>query len=279
MRIDLEKTHQEVVKILSRQLCPWHYRQMYHQALRQTHGDYSEKTDPPEKLRQFYAEHPKAGVVFLKGGYLALHRWFPDKVQSVLWKPEPLVIRGNCIIAWEAGYELGLRIPHMMDHYRDFDTPARHERQRRGSLVEAHIKSYFASEYPDFYQPPRNEKKYDRPAKEDFFLELPDRRLGIDVKSWSYLADDGDSKGVARKPRDNILYLWGDWLDNEAVEMTGICSGQWLKQMGIQKGDMVHVEGKQIFSVEVLLVMLNMAKAGMSYMDSWRYITQVEKVK
>lgn len=265
-KIDWAQTHKGVVKILADEKLPWHYKQLYHKAVRFSKGLYSENTKPIEKFRQYYAEHRRETVGFIPGGYLVLRRWFVSKSQLHLFPSTPMVLKGNCIVSYEAGYEQAMRQPHMKDHFNDAHTPERHERRRRASLVETHIKHYFATNYAEFYAPPTNRGKYELPAKEDFFLCLLERRFPVDIKSWSY-ERGGKRGGWARNPGDGIMYLWGDWQDDDTVLMNGICSGSWLKTIGEDHGDLVYISDNSPWPIECLLVMLNMARAGMDYID------------
>lgn len=266
-KIDWKATHRRVVDILAMERLPWHYRQLYHKAVVFGSGQYSDKTDPVEKFRQYYAEHKRAGIGFMPGAYLVLKKWFPDKQQLGLFPNKPMILHGNCIISYEAGFEQANRQRFMKDHFNDTDTVHRHERRRRAALVESHIKHYFSVNYGEFYAPPTNHADYEAYSNEDFFLCLPQLRIAVDVKSWSY-KHNGQDIGVARKIISDNVYLWGDWADDETVLMHGVCGGEWLKIIGENKGELTHIPNNLTWPIDCLLVLLNMTRSGMSY---WKF--------
>lgn len=266
--IDWIATHKNVIALLQTELLPWHYRQAYHKTVSFASGEYSNKTDPVEKFRQYYAEHYRGDVGFVKGGYLVLRSWFPNQKQlSLLSLESPRLIKGNCLVSYNAGFEQAMRQPHMFDHFGDANTKARAERRRRASLIETHVKNYFATNYQEFYRPPSNHLDFTKSAKEDFFLKLPEVTLPIDIKSWSFKRDDGRNEGVARNPSDHIVYLWADWQEQEEnVLMYGVCSGNWLKVVGEQNIELTHITDNLIWHIDCLIVMLNMNRADLRYM-------------
>lgn len=267
MIINWDETHKRVVDLLADKRLPQHYKQCYHETVRlSSNGDYSDKTKPIEKFRQYYGEHYRSDVGLTQGGYLILRRWFPKLSQYSLLPPEqPLALKGNCILSYQAGYEYARREPYMMDHYGDANTPKRQERRRRGMLVEAHVKRYFERHYPEFYRPASNQGLYHQAAKDDFWLIGGRFNFPVDVKSWSYQDDSGYDVAVIRNPDNRTIYIYADWQDNETVVIQGISIGGWVKIIGGQNGEVYHVSSNHILSVEVLLVMLNMARSDMDY--------------
>lgn len=270
--VDWDTTHTAIVRRLSTERRPLHYR-----TLRDDPGlsyiagrGYGPKTDAAEKIRQHYSEQEQPDT-FNHEGYIALRRWFASVSQLQLYQPQDrVVIRGNCIVSYNAGYEQAKRQPHMKDYFGDGDTVDRQERRRRASLVETHVRHYFKTHYPQYYQPPSNEGRYDQWAYEDFYLDLPGYRLVIDVKSWTTDGDDGQGRGYIRKPKDQIVYLWAKWLDNETVEMTGIQPGAYTRIFGdTQDGQLYSVNGRFTQSIDTLLVALNMARYDLDYFE-WR---------
>ena len=264
--IDWEATHRRVAQLLQTERCPWHYKMLFHKTVIGQLDDYGDKTDPAEKFRQHYADNQHNDVAFVPGGWLVLHSWFPTKQQLKLFPPSPVMVRGDCIISYEAGFEQASRQPFMYDHFNDAKSAYRQERRQRAALVECHVKHFFEANYPEYYSHPSNHEKYDKPAKEDFFLRLPGKpEMKLDVKSWSYENNNGQKTGVARNVKDDIIYLWGDWNDEQSVAMYGICSGKWLNIIGQDGNGLTHISDNHIWPIDCLLVMLNMARANQNY--------------
>lgn len=262
--IDWEKTNKNVVELLAKEKAPWHYKQLYHKTVISDDKPYSETTDPIEKFRQHYCETRRDAVGFVQGGYLVLRKWFKSR-QLSLFSHDPLVLKGNCLVSYDAGYEMAKREPHMKDWYNDARTITRKERRRRAALFEHHVRFYFQTHYNQFYSPPSNYNDYEAPAKEDFFLRVRGAEYPVDAKSYTY-EDNGHHVGTARNPRDGIIYLWGDWQDDETTLMYGISGGGWTKSVGTDYGrGLIHIKDNCIWPIDCLLVMLNMAQMDLDY--------------
>jgi len=279
-KMDKGATHKNIIELLESELIPWHYRMIYHKAAVFTDEYFSDSTDPAEKLRQSYGKERKdKEVINLSGGYLAMRYWFPDRKQPFLFhRSLPVVIKGNCIVSYDAGYEQAKRSEYMKDWYKDRGTVSRSERRRRGSLVEAHVSHYFATKYPKMFVPPSNKGKYASPAIDDFGLRLPNGQLYlVDVKSKSY-EKNGNGVTVARKIHDRVIYLYADWKDDETVLMHGVANGEWLRMIGDDSGYTTHISDNFFWPIQCLLVMLNMSKSGMDYMDYSRQLRDQTKL-
>ncbi|MBU1067904.1 hypothetical protein KKE60_08960 [Patescibacteria group bacterium] len=275
LAINWIETHRNVIRTLSESMMPWPYRDLFESTIMWSAVDtYARTTDPREKFRQHYAEQRHPPVVFIPdtNGYLGLDLWFPDKSQLSLLAPKPIEIRGDCIVSYEVGYEQAKREPYMFDHFNDADTLPRHERRRRAALVEGHVRSFFEHVYPDYYRPASNAGQYERSADDDFQLVLPTVRLLMDVKSCSYEDDDGQKNSPVRRPKTNVVYLFADWKDDQTTELYGIGSGGWIKATGTMQGELTHMSYNKTFSIECLLVMLNMARIGLDYIQFERQL-------
>lgn len=268
-KIDWIRTHHNVVKYLSTKKKPVNYRELFDNCVEYCLENYSDGTIPLEKFRQYYDDTDRDGVLFIPGGTIALKRWFPNKAQLPLFAPlpHPEILRGNCIVSYDTGYEQALRQQHMVDHFNDANSIYRIERRRRAALVESHIKHYFLTHYPTFYIPPSNDKQYNKPSVDDFglkFLRYP--TILVDVKTWTE-NNNGDKSGVIRRIKPNVLYLWGDWVDDDSVQIDGFEFGAWLSQFGITNENLTFVRNKWLFETEILLVILNMALDGIDYSE------------
>lgn len=271
--VDWDTTHVAIVRYLSERRCPVHYRTLHDMVGLSYIGDrfYGSNTNAAEKLRQYYAEHERPDA-FNYRGVIALRRWFASMAQLQLLQPQDrLVIQGNCIVSFEAGFEQAKRQAHMYDHFGDGNSQARYERRRRASLVEKHVQHYFKTHYAEFYSPPTNDGRYERWAEEDFFLSLPGiGRLSVDVKSWTGPDDDGQGRGYVRNPKSKLAYLWADWLDDDTVVMTGIQPGAAVSVLGdTEDGQLYRINGRHTESIDNFIVLLNMAKVRLNYLE-WR---------
>lgn len=270
-QIDLEQTHKNLVQLLSKELRPIQYREAFNRTKvwSQSSKQYSENTDPCEKFRQRYAEHKQTGIDFIAGGYLALSRWYPLHHSPSLFPPqEQVVIEGNTIVSFDAGYEVAKREPFMLNKFnkspRDW-----YERRRRGALIEHHIASYFKANYPRFFTEPNNKGQYERPSKEDFVLKTDWARIVVDVKS---LGESTDETFVVTNPSSEVgLYIIGDLSEDEnQTIITGMMTSDIVKVMGAKNpriDDMYVVNTNHLWSIEPLLVLLNMADCGINYTE------------
>lgn len=268
LRPDLKATHKNAVELLRQHLAPIHYRTVYDGCVEFSSGRYSEKTDPAEKFRQRYGNEKKNKEIAVvpSTGDLVLRHWYPDRMQLCLLPPEPhnTVIKGDCIVSYEAGYDQGRRFEYTKDYFNDQNSKHRHIRRQRAKLAEQHVKHYFKTNYPDYYRDASNEGKYKIPSKDDFSLSFPGEKSSynvcVDIKTWTK-----DGGGVIRNTKDDVLYLWCDWIENHTVRIDGIEWGRFLKQFGFTKHDLLRVANTDIVSADVLFVVLNMAKQGKIY--------------
>ena len=226
---------------------------------------------PGGKGAQYYAEHHRPDVAAFPGGRIGLRRWFGTLRQMQLFQPsEYVVIHGSCVLSYETGFEQAKRQPHMKDWYSDAYSVGRHERRRRGALVETHIKDYFKKTYPFFYRPPQNEGKYDEPAKEDFVLDLGGSKVSVDVKSWT------EDRGYIRKPQPGTFYVFADWRDDDTTIINGVTGAAWIRAIGEANDELYHIQRNHVSSIDCLLVYLNMTSMGLDYVGFKRHLMQTE---
>lgn len=273
MILDKKKSHRNLLSLLRRGLLPIHYKQpgllvMDHLSNKR----YSEKTDATEKFRQYYAETYRSDIGICEGGFYVLREWFPRvsaNGQLSLLPPENTqTIEGNCLVSYDAGYEQAQRSKYMKDHLGDKGTIDAYERQRRGALVEAHVKSYFRIHWPEFYVPATNQGQYATPSCDDFSLAIPDEKLlVVDVKSESYINNQGQGVSVVRNPKKSLIYIHARYCDDQTTEMKGFYSGDWCQNLGIHnaRSGLIHIPDNHLWPISALFVFLNMAKGGLSY--------------
>lgn len=277
--LNYRETDRAVIDHLKTIKKPIHYREAVNYAVWSAAGGYSDKVDPAEKLRQHYGENRAGcnGILFIKGGYLALNYWFPNfkKTQSqlsLLSPPEAIYIDGDCLVSYDSGFEQAMREPYLYDHYGDGNTIHRRNTRRSGALVQDHVKYFFRSNWPDFYRGASNENQYDQYAHDDFKLITPFHSIIIDVKKVSYNNNYGQPVNVVRglELKQTVIYISGEWTESQRVRINGIFSSDWLKMIGDTGNGTYHVSANHLWSIDVLVVLLNMAKIRLNYNDYHR---------
>lgn len=267
MAIDWTATDKRVVKNLRRVLRPVQYRELFRNSLVGSIDGYGEKTDPAEKFRQHYSEHYHTSIVLIPGGDVGLRYWFPLAHQPQLVGREPLVVEGRCLVSYKAGYEHAKREPHLRDWFGDADTEQRFDRRMMAYQLESHVRDFFLSNWPSFCRPPSNHGRYERPAVDDFQIRLPDGCYKVDVKSASF-SELMQEHYMVRRIHD-VIYIAGKWDSKEEKAIVqGIVTGKWLqKAAGCSDGS--FFTSRELMSFEILPVMLNMAKCGMSWRNAY----------
>lgn len=271
-KINFTATEQRLIEELQKRNDLLHYRTAYdlYAVLDRTER-YSEKTDAAEKIRQYFSEKYSASIMTVNGGYLALRRWSPSRQSQLFSLPPTGIIPGSVSVGWNAGRDFGRREKHLKDHFKDAHTNRRLQRRQRASLTEFHVSDYFKTHYPEFWRPASNADDPEHGARDDFSLEVesvPGRKiiLPFDVKSLTDADEDDDKdererSGVVRWMHEEIIYLFADWdeCQNQAV-MYGFDSGVYLRDFGIKNKDLMLVKTRSLIPIDVLLVLLNIAK-------------------
>ncbi len=268
MRIDWTRTHKNIVNKLNDKKLPIKYDEVGLAVFDHSRPAYSDKTNPTEKVRQYYAEHNQPDITFCRGGYLVLSRWFPQASSQMSLLPPPITVQidGDIMESFEAGFDCANRWPHMFDHYGDSMTIQRRDTRREGALVEAHVRLYFKENWPQFFREPSNKGQYTKAAIDDFSLVLPFGTVPVDAKQESYVAESGNGVAIIRKPKPNVLYIVAKRQYNSVV-ISGFTSGRWCQQLGAVDQALMHIESNHLWSIEALVVALNMARSGINYFD------------
>lgn len=279
---DWQATESRAIQYLTQVLRPVQYRELCRHALVGPVVGYSSKTDHAEKFRQRYAEHRHDSIVVVKGGphrsdggNLGLRRWFPTDHESMVIPPDPLVIEGQCLVSYHAGYEHARREPYLKDWYGDADSQRRWDRRMLAFQFESHVRSYYLANWPQLCQPPTNHRQYERPADNDFLLNLPTGRYKVDVKSATF-QEEGCAQYKARRIYRDVIYVAGEWnVVLEKAVVRGVVPGRWLREIAAyDDGD--FFSDRDLMSFEVLSVMLNMAQAGMDYRQAIQSVRDAE---
>lgn len=258
------ETHRKTIRYLESKLLPILYKEIYHNVVvfDQSNKNYGENTDPIEKFRQHYSDFDRPETVFIKGGYIGLRRWFPDiKNKSMLFPDESTYkkIVGNLVVAYNSGYESAKREPFMKDHFKDAFSITRKERRRRALIVEGQVKSFFETNYPEFYRNPSNHQKYEVACEEDFYLKINGEFKKIDVKTPTY-NENGFETSLIRNLQNSVYYLFADLSHEEETVMMCINSGLFAKTEAKKIGQLYHISHKHLTNIECLLVALNLER-------------------
>lgn len=165
---------------------------------------------------------------------------------------KPIVIDPNFPASEEACFEALMREPHMIKK----TATSRERRNRglaRGMLIEQHVKDYFRLSWPDYYVPPDNDGKWDRPCDHDFKLRIGVRLRKVDV-AGEHL--DGHYGLSTRKRAVNIHVM-------------ARLSGNTLVLDGFSPGDEFSaredVDWWHLNPIQPLVVYLNCQKVGIDY--------------
>jgi len=177
-------------QVLDDARCPLHYRELTRRALAamkrdERHVDFGRQVeDVREKMlcagrhETFYSPAP------LCVG--AKREWFSNDGQQLLIAPDLQVeIPPSIPAAIDGATEALLRSPHMVQKNK-YARPEVVSRARAGGLViEALVKSYFRSQWPEAFVAPENEGRADKWCDHDFKLRINGAVLKFDVANPS----------------------------------------------------------------------------------------------
>lgn len=123
----------------------------------------------------------------------------------------------------------------------------------RGLLIEAHVRMWFESQWPDYVLPPDNEGQWVTPCDHDFKLRFNDRIIKVDVAGPRASGQYGYPFGGGKHSTDvHILAS----IDNNSVSLHGF---------------VYHAEYQDSFSlfetrpIQCLIFRLNCLKSGIDY--------------
>jgi len=275
-KINWPETKKNLISYLSNEMLPFSYRYLFeHPCLivKMENEFFGCKTKPIEKFRQYLSDTERDEFFYAKGGLVFLRRWFPDKQQLIgLPFMSDLKIDGDVLVSFDAGYEYCQRESFLHDWQNNKGTEFKYNRNRKALLLEHHVKSYFKNKFPFAYREPSNKGKFSTHAADDFSFELFGFKFLVDVKSYSYKKSNGSSVAVIRNPKPNIIYLFGDVLDEKTIIINGVAGGGWLSLLGWSNSfsGLTHIERKHTHNIECLLVMLNMAYQEKNYIKYYQ---------
>lgn len=263
---DLQATGDAVVRLLESELRPLHYREAYMRCAVPLKGNavYTDKTDPMEKLRQYFAESNRN--VFVYNGFLYLYDWLTEERNLLFRRTVPAATltqaqRDQCL------YESGRRHDHMLDKYGKANTPAGIADRQRRALIEHSVKCYFQEKFPTLFVPPSNENKFTQWSVDDFRLMFGETVCSVDVKEFTRIRNT-----ILTSVNSAVLYIFAEWKTDHA-EMIGFIRGQDavnLTEIEITRAKKVvkEVQIDDVSAIASLLVSINMHKFGLSFMKA-----------
>lgn len=209
--------------------------------------DVREKLVQAERYGMFYTGEP----LCLAG----LRSWVRNETAVPLFNSaKPILINANFPASEAACLEALMREPYML---KKTNAPRirRNRGLARGMLIEQHVKDYFRLSWPDYYVPPENEEKWDRPCDHDFKLHVGLRLRKVDVAGEHLDGSFGLSSG--KTPVD--------------IHLMARLTGNLLILEGFKLGD--QFSEKEEFGwwdsnpIQPLIVYLNCEKAGINYAE------------
>lgn len=181
----------------------------------------------------------------------ARQSWFAS--DQLAFNSDRVVVAGSLTASISGAAEALLRAPHMIQKnpFASEETVAR--ARARGQILEHHISAWFSCQWPTFYRPPANHRRYTMVADHDFVLDVHGTRLRVDVvgpsstRGW----DPPD-----RKPKTDLHVLC------EMREHENVCLWE-----GVARGTDYRPGILPVWSTSPLrmIVWLNARAAGVDY--------------
>ena len=217
--------------VLDEYITPMHYRDLTMLAVRKLGYDES-KLNMFRQIEDVRERLPRAvrrdyGVVYAGSPFslMAKRSWFPvirPALINVDFIDRPVVMPASIPIAVEGAKEALMRAPYMQSHGNDLEM--RNFLRAKGLIVEAHVKSWFRKMYPDFYREPSNHNRWDKPAPEDFFLNIGGQWWPVDV------ASPGRSGKYGSMKRPTRIHIVCSINSAGVVVLEGVLNGELWKE-------------------------------------------------
>lgn len=139
-----------------------------------------------EDVREHVLEAGRKGMVYFpKPHYLgAIGWWFEDGQLRLIHPTQGIIIPGHAEHGADGAFECIMRSPFMLakGETRPENLATR---RARGLVLEKHVAGWFHDKWPQFYQPPDNDKRWMQPCAHDFKLEVDGRTYLVDVSGPS----------------------------------------------------------------------------------------------
>jgi hypothetical protein len=191
MRLELpmEALFQACLAVLQEARMPLHYHELTLRAFRKLHASFGQEAfalafaKNRENVREKFLQRSWHGHAFYVGDPYCLgglRTWFASP-QLLLLQTDVIHIPGHATAGSEGAYEALMRHPFMQTKNPFASLAARVEGLARGQVLEKHVQRWFQEQYPQLYRPARNATQWHRWDKDDFYLQIGARMLGIDI--------------------------------------------------------------------------------------------------
>lgn len=274
--LDFEESTRRLVQLLKKRKLPMHYAAAYDlcgSSSGAMSGFYSTKSDPVEKFRQAYIERKRPGISRHTGGYIGLCEWFPRQIHVGFLPPEPIAIPVNLLCYESAAVEARMRQAHMKDFY-NLGEEKHFIQILNGLVIEKHVSLWLFRQFPNNVLPPSNSLDYTKPSKDDLRISVPwiDVLIPIDVKGTYTDFKNNSENAFIRSPDRRVCYLLADFdEDKRNINIKGWLPGDLAISLGESKRSAEdrtrHIMVNYLWSIESLLVILNMAANGMDWSE------------
>lgn len=257
--MDFNKTIQNTIKELDRQLKPIHYvtgHDLF--CVSDNSASYSEKTSRREKYRQLFSEGSGGHGCFVADGYIYRKHWFKS-VNTDLFDYDELdadEIDVNDALA--VMHELSCRQAYLHDHFGDAKKESRQITRQHGFLAEYSVKKFFKTRWPSFFVDASNSGIYHQPSSDDFAIDISclGKFFYVDVKQNDFL----------RNAKRNFIYIKAPWdADKKRAVMKGFVFNT-VDRRGVSFIEDI-VGNNHLIPIIRLVVCLNMAEMAMNYFD------------
>lgn len=174
-----DATYDAAVRILSETMRPWRPAELFREAFVSMPGRIQPGHREDERFRERL--HKRRRMVVKRGPWFALRRWI-DPILPFVSLSDFISISYNGQILINAEKEALRRLDAgMLVRNPKASNVTRTMAAIKGFQVEHHIKNYFKQKWPASYRSASNEKKYHKPAPDDFSLIIADKQYTIDV--------------------------------------------------------------------------------------------------
>lgn len=244
--------------VLDMYATPMHYRELTRLAVRQLgydenalnmHRQVEDVRERLPRLKRRSFDVVYAGAPF---SMMAKRGWFPVIRPSLIntdYLERPITMPSSIPTSVQGAKEALMRAQYMQPHGNDPEM--RNFLRAKGFIVEAHMKEWFRQLYPEFYREPSNHRQWNKPAPEDFFLNIGGCWCPVDIASPGKNGMYGSQKRPTRIHM--ICTIAGD-----NVSWEGVLNGELWKSTP-------QISPEMTLSPYVLLARLNCQQLGIDY--------------
>jgi hypothetical protein len=247
------------LEVLQEALVPLHYHQLTLRAFTKMQAQFSQTSfheafkKNRENVREKFLERRWHGHAFYVGEPYclgALRTWFTSP-QLLLLHTDMIRIPGHATAGSEGAFEALMRAPYMQTKHPSASLEERQRGLARGQVIEKHMQQWFKDRYPQLYRPSRNHQQWHVWDKDDFYLQIGDRLLCVDIMGPTKHGTYAVAQGKHRTELHLLCTIKGPDCLFEGVER-----GKALQD---------HVVPEACFSPVNFLVWLHCLRDGIDY--------------